>query len=137
MRRVGYWIAAALVAFSVPALAGPPDNLRLYSILAGNAQLTIDGGKPQTIEPGTVNFYHFDPGAHVFVLTDADGQSITLNADLSDGSMATSRGRSWWCVTTGRTTNTNELRLLLDTHDQCQSMLAVAPEHDDPSDSTP
>ncbi|HUO88378.1 MAG TPA: hypothetical protein VMU08_04315 [Rhizomicrobium sp.] len=127
-------IAAALAALSAPAVAGQPHNVRLYSILDDTAKLTIDGVAQSDLPPNSVNFYYYAPGQHTFVLTDGNGDTVTLNADLEDGQMAASRGRSWWCVTTGRRTADHVLVLILDTEAQCQGMLAVAPDKDDPSD---
>lgn len=136
MHRTLFAALAAVSLLAAPALAGQPDNLRLYSILANDAKLSIDGGQPETIGTSSVNFYYFTTGQHSFVLTDANGEQVTLNADLEDNNMSTLHGRSWWCVTTGRRSGDNQLVLMFDSKDQCDHMLAVAPaENDDPNDS--
>jgi hypothetical protein len=127
-------VVVALVICAAPAVAAPPHNLRLTSILPDSAKLVIDGGPTKNIDANTVNFYYFAPGQHSFVLTTVQGESISLNANLSDDLMATSRGRSWWCVVTGRRSADNVLVLILETPAQCADALAAVPEHDDPSD---
>lgn len=138
MLRVIAAALAAAVLLAGPAFAAPPDNLRLYSILNTRASLAIDGDKPETVENNSVNFYYFENGTHDFVLTDANGETVKLTADLEDKNMSVLRGRAWWCITIGRTTNGNVLRIVLDTPEQCTRMLEVAPkEHDDPNDDDP
>lgn len=134
-RRAMAVAAAVLLSLTAPALAAP-HNVRFYSILEEGAQLTVDGGPARDIPSGSVNFYSLSPGQHSFALTTASGGTISLNANLDDGQMSASRGRSWWCVMTGRRSSDQQLVLMLDTPQQCASMLAVAPENDDPSDGT-
>ncbi|MBS0472199.1 MAG: hypothetical protein JSR60_14090 [Proteobacteria bacterium] len=138
MHRVFLAALAAASLLAGPALAGPPNNLRLYSILNTRATLEIDGDKPFTIDENSVNFYYFSTGEHTFVLTDANGEKVTLTADLENNNMSIGRGRAWWCITTGRRSKDNVLVMVFDTREQCDQMLAVAPaEHDDPSDDDP
>ena len=128
-------LAAALLALTAPAVAGGPHNVRFYSILDEGAQLSADGGAAEAIGPNSVNFYHFEPGAHSFSLTTASGDTVSLDTDFEDANMSTSRGRSWWCLVAGRRSADHVLVFLFDTQAQCQSMLAVAPTDDDPADS--
>jgi len=134
LRLIRTFCAAVALLVVTPGVAAPPDNLRLGSILDQDVSLSIDGMAPVTIKSGNIYFYHFDLGNHSMVMTNASGQSVSLNANLTDDQMATSRGRSWWCVTTGIRKSDNVWLLFLYTKDQCQSLLAAAPEHDDPSD---
>jgi len=134
LRLIRTICAAVALLVVTPGVAAPPDNLRLFSILDHDVSISIDGMAPVTIKSGNIYFYHFDLGNHSMVMTNASGQSVSLNANLTDDQMATSRGRSWWCVTTGIRKRDNAWMLFLDSKELCQSMLALAPEHDDPSD---
>lgn len=124
--------AAILLALAAAPAAAETTNLRIYSILAEESDLTIDGGAPIHLGPSTISFRRLDPGAHSFRLTTASGASAALDVTLAEDQMSASRGRSWWCVVTGRTSDTNELKFMLDTPAQCQGMLDVAPADDVP-----
>jgi len=82
----------------------------------------------------TVSFYHIDPGRHLLSLTTESGTSVTLVADFDESQMATSRGRSWWCVGASVRDSDHLLVLRLETQQVCQRTLEFAPEHDDPGD---
>jgi hypothetical protein len=67
-------------------------------------------------------------------MTNASGQSVSLNVNLTEDQMATSRGRRWWCASTGIRKRDNAWMFFLDSKKLCQSVLDLAPEQDDPND---
>jgi len=128
-----FWAAVALLVVT-PGVAAPPDNLRLFSILEEDVSLSMDGMAPVTIKHGNIYFYHFELGDHSLVMTNASGQSVSLNVNLTEDQMATSRGRRWWCASTGIRKRDNAWMFFLDSKKLCQSVLDLAPEQDDPND---
>jgi hypothetical protein len=136
MHHIRFVAFAALLFTAAPAQA-EPHNMRFYSVLTESAQITVDDGAARTLDDNATLFYSLKPGRHRFVITTASGGKASLTANLADDKMATSRGRNWWCALAAHPPRKNRLVLLLDTPAECQAMLYVAPENDDPPDSGP
>jgi hypothetical protein len=133
------FIAAVLMALlaNAPASAREPNNMRLLVILHEGASFAIDGERMDDLDGDSVNFYTMTPGAHFFSLTTESGASVSLTTNLNPQLMSTARGRSWWCLVAARRHGDNKLVMVLATPAQCDSILAAAPEKDDPDDYDP
>ena len=116
-------VTASPILHSDPA---PGDNLRIYTILgAGTAILTLDGG-PSAIDAMSVMFAQVSPGTQSATLRLPDGSQTSLDFTLSSEALIESKGRRWWCLSTGR--RGGQLTMLALTPAQCRSLAAQGPD---------
>jgi len=129
-------ILAAVVAVATSGIMradADPTNLRVHSVLVEDSDFFIDNQLVQHMIAGSVNFVLVTAGAHHFEVKADSGGDITLDATLDESQMSSARGRSWWCMVTGRASGgAQELRLILSTPQQCAGLLDAAPEDDVP-----
>jgi len=104
----------------------PGDNLRIYTITeAPTATLALDGAS-SAIDGKSVMFTQLRPGAHAATLTLPDGSRASLDFTLSADALIESKGRRWWCLSTGR--RNGALTMLQLTPVQCKTIADLGPD---------
>jgi hypothetical protein len=121
-------VAQAAAAADAPLNDGPAagDNLRVYTFL-GTSKVTLAvDGVSSTVDGRSVMFTQVKPGAHTATLTEPDGSRASLDFTLSAEAQIESKGRRWWCLSTGR--RDGRLTMLLLTQAQCKAIADAGPD---------
>lgn len=103
------------------------DNVRFYAFLdTPTANLTMSRGPPSEIPGRSVMFMRLEPGHHTAAVALPDGSLAALEFDLKPAEMIESKGRHWWCLSTGR--RAGQLVVLQLAPAQCKTISDAGPD---------
>ncbi len=118
--------AAGVVAAPLNDDPAAADTLRVYTFLGASRVTLVLDGASSTVDGQSVMFTQAAPGPHSASLTLSDGGRASLDFTLSADAQIESKGRRWWCLSTGRK-NGQPLMLLLSPA-QCKALSDAGPD---------